>query len=210
MEYPDIAALYQKLKLAATTQNPDGSPLYTLPVIYDPNTNETISDSTAIAQYLDKTYPYTPALFHQGTRAFHASFAEMARWFYASLYNVVCYAVWTRLTERSQIYYRTTREAHLGKKLEELRTDEDWKEAERACDIVDKWLRANLEDGEGRDELMMGKQICFAEIILVSGLLCAKTALGPQSDEWARIMSWNDGKWKRIMGRFAQYAVVDI
>ena len=76
VEYPDIESLYHKLNLEATSKSPDGGPLYTLPVIYDPSTGSTVSDSAAIAKYLDKTYPNTPVLFHKGTDAFQTAFLD--------------------------------------------------------------------------------------------------------------------------------------
>ena len=209
VELPDFEALYQNLGLVATSQKSDGTPRYTLPVIYDPNTSQTISESMAIARYLDKTYPDTPLLFPRGTHAFHAVFAEKGDWLYHSLFNVVCYATWSRMNERSQVVYRATREAVFGRKLEEVLTHKDWEEAEKAFDVVDQWLRANLQEGEGRDELVMGDTICFADIVIASALVWLKVTLGSDSKGWARIMSWNEGKWGRIVTRFAKYEVID-
>ena len=54
VEYPDIKPLCLKIGASPAESLPDGSPLYTLPVIYDPNTQTPVSDSAAIARYLDK------------------------------------------------------------------------------------------------------------------------------------------------------------
>ena len=113
------------------------------------------------------------------------------------------------MNKRSQEQYRITREAQFGMKLENIRTDVDWERAERVFGAVDKWFRANLVEGEGRDELIIGDGICFADMILASGLIWAKTALGHESKEWDRIMSWNEGRWKRFMERFARHEFVD-
>ena len=58
VEYPDVEPLCKKIGAAPTgTKGADGSPLYTLPTIYDPNTKTAVSDSSKIVRYLDATYP---------------------------------------------------------------------------------------------------------------------------------------------------------
>jgi glutathione S-transferase len=59
-EFPDIEPLSKKLGIEPTNHNPDGSALYTLPAIHDSSTGVYIADSTAIAEYLEKTYPSFP------------------------------------------------------------------------------------------------------------------------------------------------------
>ena len=77
VEYPDIKPLCLKIGAAATEKLPDGSPLYTLPVIFDPNTSKAIADSAAIARYLDVTYPtHVPRLIPEDMDALHAAFQD--------------------------------------------------------------------------------------------------------------------------------------
>lgn len=207
IEYPDIADLYPKLGIKATAQK-GGKPYYTLPVIHDPNTGSTISESAAIVKYLDKTYPQTPVLFPKGTDAFQAIFV---RWCGVEVSNnvhdVVVAAVWKILPERSQVFFRTTREANHGKKLEDILGEEEWRATEEGFRRLDKFLAVN---GAGADELVMGDQVCFADIQIASILVWAKRSLGEDSEAWKRICSWNGGKWKRIADRFAKYEIVDI
>jgi hypothetical protein len=63
IEFPDIEAHCKAIGASATSTNIDGSPFYTLPVIKDLSTGAVVSESAAIAKYLDDTYPSTPALF---------------------------------------------------------------------------------------------------------------------------------------------------
>ena len=79
VEFPDIPSTCKKLGVAHTGLSPSGEPAYTVPFIYDPNTDRHISDSAAIAKYLDETYPATPKLFPAGTDALQRAFTEAER-----------------------------------------------------------------------------------------------------------------------------------
>ncbi|EKM52028.1 uncharacterized protein PHACADRAFT_31807 [Phanerochaete carnosa HHB-10118-sp] len=208
VEYPDIGKVYEKHKIETIYKEDDGSPLYTLPVIYDPSTGRTVAESSDIAKYLDKTYPDTRTLFPKGTAALHEAFVSAYVQVHKALYNIVCCAACYCLNERSQVFYRTTREEDLGMRLEELRTEKGWEDAEAAFGKLADWLAAN---GEGQDDWVMGGgTICFADLRIVSGLMWAKTTLGEESEEWRRICGWHGGKWKRIVENFEQYAHVDL
>jgi glutathione S-transferase len=70
IEFPDIEA---RLKAAGVPPNgtrADGTLIYTLPALVDPNTGAAIADSQNIAEYLDKQYPGAGALtfFPPGSR----------------------------------------------------------------------------------------------------------------------------------------------
>ena len=208
IEYPDIAGLYPKLGIEATSRRANGDPYYTLPVIHDPNTGATISESFAIAQYLDKTYPQTPVLIPKGTAAFHAAFI---RWYGFNVSNhvhdIAVAAVCKILPERSAEFFRTTREANHGKKLEDVLGDTEWQAAETGFTQLNKFLSAN---GAGADELVMGDQVSFADIQIASTLMWVKRSLGENSEEWKRVSGWNGGKWKRIVDRLSPYEVIDL
>lgn len=205
IEYPDIEALYHTLGIEATAKL-DGKPYYTLPVIHDPHTNTTISESFAIVQYLDKTYPDTPTLLPRGTLAFHKAFVSVWGPAHNAIHDLVVCAVWRCLNQRSQTYFRSTREEWEGKKLEDIAGEAEWSAAEGAFAKLDRCLGAN---GEGMDELVMGNEICFADLQIASALVWAQVSLGEHSPECERIWSWNGGKWKRLLQRFAQWQTVD-
>lgn len=187
----------------------DGSPLYTLPVIHDPMNGRTVVESSNIAKYLDATYPGTQVLFPKGTAALHEAFRASHHAVHVATWALVCCPVWHRLNERSQVFYRSTREADEGKALEEIRTEKEWEVAQAAYEKLAAWLDAN---GDGQDaEWVMGTgTVCFADVRIASCLMWAKTALGEESHEWKRICGWNEGRWKRIADNFKQYAHVDL
>jgi hypothetical protein len=62
VEYPDIKPLSLEIGASPTSHTADGTPFYTLPAIYDPNTDKVVSESFEIAQYLDATYTERPVL----------------------------------------------------------------------------------------------------------------------------------------------------
>jgi glutathione S-transferase len=66
-----LAGLCKKIGAEHTSLKGD-QPHYTLPVIYDPNTNTAVSDSYNIAKYLDEHYPDTPTAIPRGTEVFQA------------------------------------------------------------------------------------------------------------------------------------------
>lgn len=206
VEYPDIAQLYEKHGIAPLYKNDDGSPLCTLPVIYDPSTNKVIPESTEIVKYLDMAYPNTPPLFPRGTLAFHATFRVAMGRVHRAVFPIVCCAVCCCLNERSQVYFRKTREIENGK-LEEIRGEKEWEDVEAAFNELAGWLGNN---GEGKDELVMGEGLCFADVHIVSTLMWAKVSLGENSEEWARFCSWNNGKWKRMVDNLAKHAQIDM
>lgn len=206
VEYPDIEALYHKLGFEATEKKPDGSPYYCLPVIHDPSTNTTLSDSLTIARYLDKTYPSTPILFPTSTTALQAGFIKGFAGTHASTYNIVVLPVWRILNERSQVYFRTTREARLHKGLEDVCTEESWQKAEKDWDDLAALFKLN---GEGHEDLIMGDRLCYVDLQIVSVLIWARNCLGEDSDEWKRFCRWSGGKWKKYVDSFSEYDVAD-
>ncbi|KAJ7067615.1 hypothetical protein C8F01DRAFT_980401 [Mycena amicta] len=76
IEYPDIEGLVKDLGGRPTRAKADGRPHDTLPMIHDPSTGETVTDSFKIAVYLDKTYPDTPLLMPSGAFPLLRAFEE--------------------------------------------------------------------------------------------------------------------------------------
>ena len=207
IEYPDIKELYAKLGLEPTEKKADGSPYFCLPVIHDPSTNTTSCDSFAIVQYLDDTYPNTPTFLPKGTAAlqkgFLAAFRTKIHW---TTFHLVIFPIWHILNEPSQVYYRTSREVDFGQKLEDIASEGWWQQAEAAWDELAEWMKLDDEDSDG---FIMGDQVCFVDLQIASVLVWARSGLGKRSAEWARICSWNGGKWKRYLDRFSDYETVD-
>jgi glutathione S-transferase len=208
VQYPDIAPLCKKIGAAPTSVNPDGSPLYTLPVIHDPFTGKTISDSWNIAQYLDETYPDRPAVLPKGTRALQWSFtvavSELA---FVHIRPLLMYPSWAQLHPESQPFYRSPREAQFGCKLEEISAGaaraEHLESAEKSLRRVASWLGKN---GDDAGFWIMGDTVSFADFFL-GGWLAWVRRVDP--DMWDRIKSWDNGVWWKHLNRLDRFAVFD-
>ncbi|KAK7058530.1 hypothetical protein VNI00_002166 [Paramarasmius palmivorus] len=206
VEYPDVEATCKKLGVAPTSIKPDGSPFYTLPMIHDPNTGSTIAESFSIAEYLDKTYPDTPRVIPQGTRALQLAFVA-ALWSKVGQFHQFCTpkATWS-LNERSEGYFRRTREEMCGLTMEDLypkgdKAEEGWKKAEVDLAAVDRWLK---EGGE----FVMGDEPCFADFALGGVLVGCKALFGEDSKEWKQITEWHNGRWGRYSKSLEKYEKV--
>ncbi|KAI0687855.1 hypothetical protein BC835DRAFT_1285958 [Cytidiella melzeri] len=202
VEYPDIKPLYQKLGLPPTRIKSNGSGYHCLPVIHDPSTNTTMFESFDIIEYLDKTYPDTPALMPKEIlplcAAFKFAFGSLV---IKKLWNVVVYPVWCVLNQPSLEYYRRTCEEGEGKKLEEICGEKAWGEVEKAFGNVVGWLD---KGGEGT-ELFMGENITFPDLQVMGCLMWVKASCGEDSDGWRRVCEWHGGRWKTIHDRFIPY-----
>ena len=207
VEFPDIEAVCKKAGGAPTETKPDGTPYYTLPMIYDPTTQTVITGSTEIVKYLDTTYPNTPQLFPGGSYALQIAGADII-WGACgeALFMNIVARLNGALSERSQEYFRRTREAELGAVLEKIGGDEYWKSMEDGLGKVQNWLDAN---GKGKNELFGGDKICYADIQLASILIWARVICGEESDDWKRIAEWHSGRWGRYLEFFDKYASVD-
>ncbi|RDX53391.1 hypothetical protein OH76DRAFT_1399301 [Lentinus brumalis] len=213
VEYPDIAALSKQIGVGPTSTNEDGSPLYTLPAIYDPNTRTAVADSVAIARYLDQTYPSSgPSLIPKETDALHMAFIQAFRdVFFVNAGQLVLPATCAQLNPRSEAYFRQTREEMYNAKLEDLapagseKRAQHWKGFEKALHTVKEWLGA-----DGTEKVhVMGDRVSFADVVVASYLIWIKLVLGPESKEWADMMKWDGGYWERFMAEFDGWVTVD-
>lgn len=210
VEYPDIESLYKKLGAEHTATKADGvTPHYTLPLLHDLSTGTLISDSVAIVQYLDEKHPDTPTLLPSGTRGLHSAFLHGFRQLIPpSFSGVFVVPSYTNLTDGSRPYFRRTREASLGKKLEDVTPEGEayeahFKELEAVLKKVAGWYDAN---GEG--PFIGGKDICFADVIIAARFIWIKILMGKDSEHWTRICALDGGRWARFAAEFEKYETV--
>jgi glutathione S-transferase len=96
-----------------------------VPVFLDGDTS--VADSWAIANYLEDTYPDRPSLFGgEGGRAM----ARMLNWWgdtvvLGSIFPMIAVDIHSLLRPADQDYFRKTREARLGKTLEQAAANRD-------------------------------------------------------------------------------------
>jgi len=209
VEYPNIAARCKELGIKAANKNPlDGSDLYTLPGIYDPSTGVGLSDSLAIAQYLDEKYPETPKLFPNGTVGLQASFTEAT--FISRVVGVRQFMgviTMSRLNPPSAEYFKKTKEAQVGMTFEQMmpkgdRAAEEWNKFRDGLGKVDAWFAQTDDSGP----FLLGAEISWGDIVVGAFLIWLKVILGEDSKQWRDISSWHRGRWGAMLknlGRFS-------
>ncbi|EJF61359.1 hypothetical protein DICSQDRAFT_180669 [Dichomitus squalens LYAD-421 SS1] len=99
----------QKGRRDSAEKRRDGTPLYTLPVIHDPSTGASVSDSAAIVRYLHKTvtHPDIPMLIPPHLDGLNAAL-EGAFWsvLEPGYGYTICAAMYAALLERRQSFFR--------------------------------------------------------------------------------------------------------
>lgn len=198
VEYPDIESVCKRIGAKPTSKKSDGSDLYTLPTITDSSTGAVISDSAAIAKYLDETYPETPRLFPAGKEA---AIALAESYFMTNFVPAVGPVVLPRAYEilypRSQEYFRGTYEKIFGMKLEDIcppgpKFDEGIVKIKEALSKV-----ADIWDQNGADKhYFFGDEFTYADIVVAAFLLATKIVA---PDIWETLRSENGGRWARLL-----------
>ncbi|KAG6335458.1 hypothetical protein ID866_3632 [Astraeus odoratus] len=180
---------------AAPNKRFDGSILYTLPVLSDPNTGAVITDSLQIAEYLEKTYPEKPIFPNQTKALIHVYDAA-----YFSQIRPSCVFPIMRvkdiLNERSVDYFVTTRQKTYNREFSQLsmegpEREQHWATLEEGYSTIKSWY--DKSDGKW----LVGDLFSYADIVTGSWLLWMKKVL--HRDEWERIASWHDGKLATLL-----------
>lgn len=209
VEYPDIEDTCKKIGAAPTSKTASGQDHYTFPVIIDDSNGKVIADSKAIALYLEETYPDTPKVFPQGKEAaVELAFSTVYTKIMVPSFPITLPAVVTYLLPRSQEYYRRTREAMFGKRLEELsppgeKRDQDWIKLKEGlsfyADILDK-------NGENKP-YFLGDEFSFADALLIGFLYFLKIGITPE--EWETIAAMNNGRWGKLLASSEKLLAAD-
>jgi glutathione S-transferase len=201
VEYPDIEPLAVRFSIKSTNRRPNGQPFYTLPIIHDPSTDVTLSDSLDIIAYLDRTYPGTPTLLPTGSHVFQAAFEPAM----LAALGVAEYAIMLPATHKiinaasQEFFWRTKGMAQLN--LEE----DNWKKLEDGLGTVDGWLKRKEET----QKYIAGDAISFADISLAARLLWPKKVFGEKSEEWQRISGWHGGRWGGLVEALKEFEYED-
>ncbi|OJT03275.1 hypothetical protein TRAPUB_6142 [Trametes pubescens] len=213
VEHPDVAALSRKIGTLPTSHNADGTPLYTVPAIYDPNTKVVLADSAAIVRYLDKTYPDTPRLIPTGTDALHAAFDHAFHSLLDSdLMSLVVNESASALLPRGEASFRATREAFFGGPLQEVappgseKREKHWAGVKKAFGTYAQWIQADGVD----KPFFLGDKIAHADVTFAGFLVFMRIVLGEDGKEWADLKTWDGGLWARYVEAFKKYESVDV
>ncbi|KAG2039486.1 hypothetical protein BDR03DRAFT_859938 [Suillus americanus] len=204
LEFPEIKPFYEQHSLVPTTlYSTKGTltPVCTLPVIMDPNTNRFITDSFAIAQYLDEQYPDTPKVLPNNTAALVHAFRTA---FFNAIMGTILLASFRgaqKLNPESKEYYIRAREEQFGIPWEQFAThekrEEQWNVLRVACNTMDGWYATS------NGQFILGDTPCFADF-MVAGL-CNWIRYCFEKEEWEEVKSWNEGRWRRLVEAIDTY-----
>lgn len=209
IEFESIGTdVYKKLGLPPSAHSPDGTPSYFLPVIHDTATGVSTSDSFAIAEYLEKTYP-SPSLFPDNTSAFQSTVDDIVRDAgIKSLAQFILADIYLILNPESKPYFKRTREAAFGRALEDIAPKgeegiEQWAAVKAGWDTVDAWY---VKSG---GPFVLGTTLSWADFAVASWLIWARSVWGEENQRWKDIVSWNDGRWEKVLNDLKEYQKVD-
>lgn len=173
--------------------------------MHDPSTGRTISDSFAIAKYLDETYPQAgPLLLPNGSillqRAFISTFEENI----AKIGPLVFDKSALKFDQENGKWYCAIIESRMGTKVEDIVPPPGtWEKIQKWFEKMDGWYE---EAGKGL--FVMGEEISLADVCVASYLMWMKRIFGEESEEWKEMMGWNAGRWARLVDQFKKFEMV--
>ncbi len=183
-----------------------GEPTYTVPFIVDPSTGRAISESFAIAKYLDATYSDTPRLVPEGTEALQAAYVVAWDSQTGGCTRFVVPKTFGILNEASQIFFRESRERIFGKKIEELLPHGD--EAKEVWAQYEAGLGKIARCYPEKDIWAMGVSPSFADFVAGGEIYWIRLLLGTDSEEWKALVGWHGGRWGKLEEALRKYATV--
>ncbi|KAG1788358.1 uncharacterized protein HD556DRAFT_1298003 [Suillus plorans] len=184
VEYSDISIAMKAIG-AKPNKRSDGTDVYPVPVLSDPNTGALITDSLEIASYLEKTYP-EKGIFPNNSES-------LIREFDSAHFRLIIPAVKSIFARSTEISSPISAKFFIGVRSIDVPLPwdatygEDWALLEKGYNTAYEWYQ-----GSGSWATLFS----FADIIVACHLLWFKRVL--KEDEWVRIGSWNGGKWAQL------------
>jgi len=204
VKYINIEDIEPTMKAMGIPPTSKTFPHYTLPVIADPSNDPNqgptyVSESFAIAAYLDDKYPSSkyPAILPASTRPLQKIFIEHY-WptvlgpFFPLLYSKVFGA----LDEKGKEYMYRSRGKDVFKPLSDSDIGPTLELARQKLDSFREILE--LGDGDGTSSYIMGNTFTFADFAVGSFLFFARKLDGDGGEIWQQLMSWQNGRWARL------------
>jgi len=177
-----LKALQSRVKKSSDLKFPSGlvpgesasgyKPKYTVPAIHHVPTNTYMMDSVPIAQFLESTYPDPPVpLTSELGREIEAKARAVAG-------TVFRTSVMPRemgiLSPRAQEYFRRTREASLGHRLEDLldpdKEEQSWNAAGDGMRAVGELMRTHKANGP----FVLGARPSYTDFFIAGSLQSAR------------------------------------
>ncbi|CAA7270675.1 unnamed protein product [Cyclocybe aegerita] len=208
IQYVDIEAHAIEHEIPPSSKKPDGKPHYTLPAIYDESTGVKLSDSLVIADYLEKTYPNTPPLFPNNTRALQGAFEPpvFANMSAVAQFSLPYLVSGKFFTQRGEKHYRTLREPGFGQRLEDIlpvgeARVREWERFKNDVGDIASWYDKNGSKGP----FVLGEAPSWADFVVASYLVWLRVIWGEESEEWKDLEAWHNGRWKNLFIAIRKY-----
>jgi glutathione S-transferase len=212
VEFPDIAKVAKHIGARHTFLRRDGTPLYTVPILRDPATDQCLAGSLQIALSLERLYPRSPKLFPPGTEDMITDFDNnFMRSVATALAPLLLSRIWAQLRDGSKDYFRTTRERMFRGPLETFSapgaaTDARWTAVR---DALEPFARdADARTGASSDTFLLGERETYADVVAVCWLGWARRMWGADTREWAELETWHDGRWGRLTRAFKKWEYI--
>ncbi|KAM0437915.1 hypothetical protein ACHAPT_002280 [Fusarium lateritium] len=172
LEFPDIEPTLQGLGLAPHDSGPGSKHKYTVPAIHHVSTNTYIMDSPAIAEFLESTYSSPPLPL---TSELGREIETKARSAVGPAFGVsVIPREINILSPRAQEYFRRTREALLGRRLEDLldleKEEQAWASMGEKMRDLGELMRTHKADGP----FLLGAQPSYTDFFIAGSLQSAR------------------------------------
>ncbi|EGO21888.1 hypothetical protein SERLADRAFT_451898 [Serpula lacrymans var. lacrymans S7.9] len=206
VELPDVEERMKAIGAKPTGRRPDGSDFYSLPTIQDPSTGATVSDSFAIAEYLDKTYPSTPAVFPPSTKALISVFDSALMNTIGPVFPVMAVVAAPKLYPRTEEYLKRQLEIRMSAKWEDIspvgpKREEGWKNIKAAFGVIDGWY------SKSGGKWIMGDTFSYADVIVAAWMRSFSVLF--DKEQWEDMKSWNGGRWGGIVEDINRYSILD-
>ncbi|KAF9264349.1 hypothetical protein L218DRAFT_1027765 [Marasmius fiardii PR-910] len=201
VRFEDVEPTAKSVNAPPTTAKPDGSPKYTVPFIHDSSTGQSVSDSLAIVEYLDQTYPATPRLVPEGTRVLQVVFTDSV----SAKFYVLSGVLTPKYQQCFSAEFLAAVEKQFGpprKPPSEEEVKELWAKGRKSFDEL-----TAAYDGTtaGSEVFVMGEKPVFADLALAAAAAHVKFLFGDDSEEWKDVSSWIGGRVGRMVEAILKY-----
>ncbi|KAJ3547634.1 hypothetical protein NMY22_g1579 [Coprinellus aureogranulatus] len=220
LNYGKLEEQLQERNAAPTRFLPDGAPVYTVPAIYDPSTNTTISDSQQILKYLDDAYPDAPQLCappYPNDDSVKAAFEStwpvpLSAFMLNGTWGLLVPIIVDHIDEASGTKYKQRFEAKSGMSFESLSDISVKSEllVEGACRFkeADRQLEEIRQKYGGDGPWLLGDEVKVPDLAVVGTLAYIAAVLGENSQLWKEIRELDDGRWGKRWDEFRPYHIL--
>ncbi|KAF8962085.1 hypothetical protein BDZ97DRAFT_1663356 [Flammula alnicola] len=203
IEFQDVERELRKIGAPPSAYRSDGSPVYTLPVVVDqirnPHSPKILSSTNKIAEYLEAAYPARP-IFPEGSRALQAMFVHFIQEVFSKpLLPIMVPLSHLQLPEHTQSHFRGgygPAGTLVGPQREQA-----WLAVQEQFNFLAKIMDKNGVDGDGI--VSMGHDVTYADFAICSVLIWIERMAA--HDGWARVRTWNGGRWSRLWDRCREF-----